>query len=293
MKDQNETLIDLNLPPFLNEMFGHVRLIGPCNGILCLYGFPDNIALWNPSTRDFKRLPQSRGPRPHNSKVRGGDLGLGLDPKGRDLKILQMLFCVLTHNSRIVVQVEIYSLRSDSWKKFNSNVPANVMYHNLWSMVFKNETFCWWAQDRDNVEVILSFDVSREVFRTTPLPSEIEGLGGERRITRAIVPRKEALCLIVYGQRDVDKVFDVWSLRELGGSDKEGCWKKEMCIGPVSRVVKPLGFWGVGGIFLESSDGEMVFFNFVDGSIKNFGVYGKRSRLEVVVIKETLFSLRS
>ncbi|KAG8387123.1 hypothetical protein BUALT_Bualt03G0220500 [Buddleja alternifolia] len=85
--DGNNSFVDQDLPPlFLNDMFGHVRLIGPCNGIICLYGFPENIALWNPSTRDFKILPPSLVSRPLDAKIRGADIGIGYDSKTRDLK---------------------------------------------------------------------------------------------------------------------------------------------------------------------------------------------------------------
>ncbi|KAK8556467.1 hypothetical protein V6N12_002868 [Hibiscus sabdariffa] len=37
---------------------------GPCSGILCLAGDHDKVAFWNPSTREFKILPQSSVQRP-------------------------------------------------------------------------------------------------------------------------------------------------------------------------------------------------------------------------------------
>lgn len=286
--DGNDTtLVDQDLPTFLNDMFGHVRLIGPCNGLVCLYGFPDNIALWNPSIRGFKRLPPSLVSRPPNAKVRGGDLGVGFDSKTRDFKVLQMLFCA-SIDSGIVCQVEIYSLRTDSWRKYESFVPANIMYFNLSSMVYRNESFCWWAQDCNNVEVILSFDMRKEMFQKTPLPSNIEALGGQHRITRAILPLKESLALIVYGQQEVDKVFDVWIVNELGENVES--WRKVMSIGPLLRVERPLGFWK-DEFILESSNGELVLYNRANKKFKNLGVYGKRSRLEVLVLRESLFSV--
>ncbi|KAL6529822.1 hypothetical protein OROGR_015445 [Orobanche gracilis] len=124
--DEYYVLVDQHVPTFLNDMFGHVRLIGPCNGIICLYGFPDSIALWNPSIRDFKILPQSIVPRPHNAKVRGGDIGIGFDSKSRDLKVIQILFCASTDRG-LIHQVEIYSSRTDSWRKYEPIVPANIM----------------------------------------------------------------------------------------------------------------------------------------------------------------------
>ncbi|CAA0812508.1 F-box/kelch-repeat protein [Striga hermonthica] len=283
------TFVDQYLPTFLNEMFGHVRLIGPCNGIVCLYGFPDNIALWNPSIRDFKKLPLSLVSRPHNAKVRGGDVGVGFDSKTRDLKVLQILFCV-SQEDRLIYHVEIYSLGTNFWRKYKGIVPANIMYHNLWSMVYKEGTFCWWAQEK-NVEVILSFDMSNEVFQTTPLPSNIDDVIGEQHkiSTRAIMPLKESLVMVVYCPQVLNKVFDVWVMNELGRDGES--WSKIASIGPLSRVERPLRFWNNDDIIFESNIGELVVYDRVDEDIKNLEVYGKRSRLEVLVYKESLFPL--
>ncbi|XP_057792838.1 F-box/kelch-repeat protein At3g23880-like [Salvia miltiorrhiza] len=283
-----DDVVDHDLPTFLNDMFGHVRLVGPCNGIVCLYGYYDNIALWNPAIRCFKKLPASQLPRPSNFKVRGGDLGVGFDPKTRDIKVLQILFCV-SMDSQIVYQVEIYSSRMNSWKKLESSMPANIMCYNLWSMVYKNENFCWWAQDKNNVEVILSFNMVDEAFEMTQLPSDIEPLGGQHRTTRAIMPLKESLALIVYRQLEDDKVFDVWILNEIGGGVE--AWSKLTRIGPISGVEKVLGFWNKCECILESRTGETVLYNRVTRKTKNLGIYGKRSRLEVLVLTESLYSV--
>ncbi|KAL1560907.1 F-box/kelch-repeat protein-like protein [Salvia divinorum] len=281
-------VVDLDLPTFLNDMFGHVRLVGPCNGVVCLYGYYDNIELWNPTIRCFKNIPASELPRPPHSKIRGGDLGLGFDPKTQDIKVLQILFCVLM-DSQIVYQVEIYSSRMNSWKKLETYMPANIMCYNLWSMVYKNQNFCWWAQDKNNVEVILSFDMVDEVFEMTELPFDVEPLGGQHRTTRAIVPLKESLVLIVYRQRDDDKVFDMWTLNEAGGGVE--AWSKLRSIGPIPGVEKVLGFWNKDEFILESGTGEMVVYNRITREMKNLGIYGKRSKLEVVVMTESLFSM--
>ncbi|XP_073150703.1 F-box/kelch-repeat protein At3g23880-like [Henckelia pumila] len=279
------TFVDRDFSPFLNDTFGHVRLIGPCNGIAALYGFHDNIALWNPAIGDLKLLLASQVSRPPDAKIRGGDLGIGFDPITNDFKVIQILFCV-SHESRPVNHVEIYSSKTNSWKKHGSDMPANIMYYNTWSMVYKNETFCWWAQD-SSVEVILSFNMRQEIFEKTPLPSGIEALGGEDRITRAIFTLKESIALIVYSIKQFDKTFNIWVLDDLTGAANS--WTKVSSIGPLPRIHRPLGFWNYWEWILESSCGELVLYNPCNKEIKNLGVYGKRNRLEVIVHKESLF----
>ncbi|KAL6988941.1 hypothetical protein U1Q18_014691 [Sarracenia purpurea var. burkii] len=284
--DNLDTLLHHHVPSFLNEKFGHIRLIGPCNGLICLYGFPDNVALWNPATRDSKTLPVSRIPRPVDARVLGGDLGFGFDYRTNDYKAVQILFC---SSSRIGVsyQVEIYNLSTNSWRKFGATVPANIMYMNIWSMLFRSEVFCWWAKDGET-EIILSFDMGDETFQKTPLPSDAGVLGGVRRTMRAIVPIDESVGLVVYPLKQTQKLFDVWVLRGFGA---EGVWTKLSIVGPLSGVERPLGFWKNGEMILESSCGQLVLYDPRDQKMRNLGLQGKRDRLEVLLYKESLVSL--
>lgn len=278
--------ITQDLSPFFDNKFGHIRLIGPCNGIVCLYGFTDDIALWNPSIREFRTLPVSLIPRPPDAKILGGDLAFGFDSKTNDYKVMQILFCSL-NKFGVAYHVEIYNLTTDSWRKYGGIVPANIMYFNIWSMVYRTETFCWWAKDGDH-EIILSFNVANEEFLKTPLPSDIEDLGGVQGIARVTVPMNESIALIVYPQKHVEKFFDIWVLNGLG---VEESWTRTSKIGPLSGVERPLGFWKKGEFILENSSGELVLYDCCTLRFKNLGLQGKRDRLEVLVYKESLVSL--
>ncbi|KAF3660900.1 hypothetical protein FXO37_13162 [Capsicum annuum] len=287
--DTFDVFINQDFPPYFNDKFGHVRLIGPCNGIVCLCGYPDNIVLWNPSIRDYKILPQSHIQRLVGSTVRGTDFGLGFDSKKNDYKVIQILFCV-SIDRVVVYQVEIYSLSTNSWRKYNGIVPAKIKYGNTsWSMVYKNENFCWLAQDGENHEVILSFNMSEGIFRNTKLPLNI-GTFGEREIRSVwvIVPFDESISLIVYCLKELEKYFDIWVISELG---TKSFWTKSQRIGPLSRVERPLGFWKNGEFILENNSGQLVIYDLSNQEVKTLEFYGKRGRLEIVVYKESLISV--
>lgn len=286
-----DRFINQDLPPFFRNDFGQIRLVGPCNGIICLYGYPDHIALCNPSIKEFKILPTSRIPRPPDGKVRGGDIGIGFDSKKNDYKVIQILFCVSNQHG-LVYHVEIYSLSTDSWRKYDATVPANVMYTNIWSMVYKNETFCWWAQN-GGTEVILSFQMSKEKFQETPLPKDIETFGGKHRTTRAILQLNESIALIVYRMKEIEKVFDIWVMNEIGQGENKSVWTKLSSVGPISGVERPLGFWKNGELILENCSRELVLYDPKSKEIKNLGLYGKRDRLEVLVYYDSLVSVHT
>ncbi|KAI8565854.1 hypothetical protein RHMOL_Rhmol03G0293100 [Rhododendron molle] len=124
--DNLKEFISQDLSPFFDNKFGHIRLIGPCNGIVCLYGFTDNIALWNPSIREFKTLPVSPIPRPPDARILCGDLAFGFDSKTNDYKVMQILFCS-SNKFGVAYHVEIYNLTTDSWREYGGIVPANII----------------------------------------------------------------------------------------------------------------------------------------------------------------------
>ncbi|KAL6529821.1 hypothetical protein OROGR_015444 [Orobanche gracilis] len=129
--------------------------------------------------------------------------------------------------------------------------------------------------------------MNNETFQTTPLPHDIDVFEGQHRTTRAIMPLKESLALVVYRPQELNKIFDVWVMNELGGNANS--WIKVTSVGPLVKVERPLGFWSNDDIIFEDNSGELVVYNCINDEIKNLGVYGKRSRLEVLVYRESLF----
>ena len=67
----------------------------------------------------------------------------------------------------------------------------------------------------------------------------IKEIGGEERITRAIVSMNCTIALNVYHLK-TDKLLDIWVLSEIG---VEESWTKLSAIGLISRVERQLGFW--------------------------------------------------
>lgn len=156
--------------------------------------------------------------------------------------------------------------------------------------LYRTETFCWWAKDGDHEIIILSFDMANAQFKRTPLPSDVEDLGGAHRITRAIVPMNECIALIVYPQKQVEKFFELWVMKEFGVKES---WTRLSTIGPLLRIGRPVGFWNNGEFILENSFGDLVLFDNCSKQIKNLGLQGKRDRLELVVNIESLVALNS
>ncbi|PPE02904.1 hypothetical protein GOBAR_DD00064 [Gossypium barbadense] len=77
--------------PFFEDCWYAPVVSGPCNGLLCLHD-ADKVALWNPSTREFKSLPQSTVQRPPSVDSTSFDcFGIGFDSQSGDYKVFSTL----------------------------------------------------------------------------------------------------------------------------------------------------------------------------------------------------------
>ncbi|KAK8664808.1 hypothetical protein V6N13_084581 [Hibiscus sabdariffa] len=117
-----------------------VMVYGPCNGLMCLYDHGDGkAALWNPSTRKFKILPRSSAqcpPFPGYTSFKC--VGFGYDSKTDDYKVIQfvtLVYIECVYPPEFWSQVELYSLRSDSWKEISS-VPNACPFSNYLALLF-------------------------------------------------------------------------------------------------------------------------------------------------------------
>ncbi|KAL4387594.1 hypothetical protein GQ457_09G013900 [Hibiscus cannabinus] len=136
---------------------------GPCNGILCLHDQHDEATLWNPSTREFKILPQSSVQRPPLvDSTRFGGIGFGYDSQTDNYKLVRFVVNYFEEDSDAgsmfdeMDQVELYSLTSDSWREISYPV-----VHPYGSPPFNSYVngFYYWQAIGDPGFLILSFDM--------------------------------------------------------------------------------------------------------------------------------------
>ncbi|KAG5569820.1 hypothetical protein H5410_059586 [Solanum commersonii] len=96
-------------------------LLSPVKGILCICGpfksFVSNVYLWNPLTNEYKALPK---PIVHLSYL-VVNFGFGFVPKTNDYKVVR----VLQHEWKLDLQIEIYSLNHDSWRRIGDSCSCN------------------------------------------------------------------------------------------------------------------------------------------------------------------------
>ncbi|XP_026397092.1 putative F-box protein At3g16210 [Papaver somniferum] len=97
-----------------------IRILVSCNGLLCIYSSntPDDVSfvitIWNPSSNEYKQLP-----RPSKKACYDIDYyGFGYDYKNDDYKVVRIVDYFLETGAKS--DVEVYTLRSDSWKSIDA-----------------------------------------------------------------------------------------------------------------------------------------------------------------------------
>nr|ADZ76515.1 S-haplotype-specific F-box protein [Prunus speciosa] len=199
-----EQCFKLNHPLGSTEHYG---VYGSSNGLVCIsdeiLNYDSPIHIWNPSVRKFRTPPVST-----NINIKFGYVALqfGFHPRINDYKAIRMM-----RTNKGAFAVEVYSLRTDSWKMIEAIPPwlkCTWQHHNgtffngvAYNIIQKGPIFS-----------IISFDSGSEEFEEFIAPDAIcisQGL--------CIEVYKEQICLLFscYGceEEGMDK-NDFWVLQE-------------------------------------------------------------------------------
>ncbi|KAJ6860337.1 F-box/kelch-repeat protein [Populus alba x Populus x berolinensis] len=100
--DNGNTLVKLPYPnaESHNDSFAVGLFLGSCDGIVCILNEVDNVVLWNPSTRESKKLSG-----PSSSLYKDFSTGLGYDSSADDYKIVITSSATATGSDQIMVEL--------------------------------------------------------------------------------------------------------------------------------------------------------------------------------------------
>ena len=193
--DRFENWVKLDWPPQFQENDIDIFIVGSVsiNGILYLkQGFKHThqVVLWNPTTSESKVIPTSPVENIRLNRTPWFFLhGFGYDHFSDDYKLVQMIDYFPDNdpiNGEVLIWEdrsydplwEIYSLKSNSWKKLDIDMRNCYYYTSLRGIgLYTDGVFHWWAksESKNIEECLLSFDFCNEVLFTTPLPSNMDG----------------------------------------------------------------------------------------------------------------------
>lgn len=230
---------DLEYSAPADLLLSKAQVFGCCNGLLCLIDKKwKSPYLWNPSIRQFKKLP--RGFRtnygPDKPDWYPCSYGVGFDSIKNDHKVVQ-LFNIKRldhHLYPAAPEHRIYSLSTNKWRWLPLNGcsvnPHKLAFLKLTAVCFNGGLYiiaregCYYEN-----RVIISFSFSKETFGrlSLPAPDLIESYRNWRFSYFSVGSLKESLALAVGYDRF--ESTDIWVFKEegLGGL---GTWNRQFRI---------------------------------------------------------------
>jgi F-box interacting protein len=177
-----------------SENPNHASILGCCcNGLACIYKTRFEIAIWNPSIRKHKKIPFEPLDDNHKHLLNLDDpadtdkfsFGFGYDPVNKDFKVLRIVEFRKSSSTPVAVEVKIYSLKANSWKRVEDQWPFKERFESFHQPAFTNGALHWLADGPTGQNtILLTFDLTTEKFGVQTLSlktlriSEFQAVGG-------------------------------------------------------------------------------------------------------------------
>lgn len=255
---------------------GGVEVLGCCNGVLALLNSSGVVALWNPSTRRYRKLPISH---PEHFPFPVGvfefsTTGFGYDSVNDDYKFLRMLPGRKDDILSLCPDVKLYSVKAKTWKTVNG-FPSYYGYQ-AGIGIFVNGALHWLVcQEPNSYCFIVGFDLVTEEHREVLLPFYQDG-----RFYIKLVELGGCLSLVknYRPEHKNSERAEIWVMKEYGVQES---WTKLFSVVPSD--VSAAFDYALPVLHLKSSD--QVVMNL--GGEK-FAFYDmERKRIENVTISGT------
>jgi hypothetical protein len=104
VRDEKSAIKNLQLPLEVGSI-RMVKILGSCNGLLCLTLGDNDVIIWNPCIREYKKLQELNG--------LGDSYGFGYDCDNDDYKLVK----VIPRNGSDEISVDVFSLKTNSWRR--------------------------------------------------------------------------------------------------------------------------------------------------------------------------------
>ncbi|KAL0367352.1 UNVERIFIED_CONTAM: F-box/kelch-repeat protein [Sesamum radiatum] len=186
-----------------------IRIVGSCNGLVCVAVYPNTVVLWNPATRKSRKLPVS------DRYLSDLEYGFGYDASSDDYKVVESGW-VFRDPGVYETQVMVYSWRADTWRTVDW--PAGKILDG--PGVFVDGAIHWkvYHGGRPSNCVVVAQNVTTETCSILELPA-CGSDGGN------VMLGVSGGCLCA--SYDYYSYMDVWMLKESGRKES---WTKLVCV---------------------------------------------------------------
>ncbi|ESQ49421.1 hypothetical protein EUTSA_v10020779mg [Eutrema salsugineum] len=258
-QDDRRVMLKLNAKSFRRNW---VEIVGSSNGLVCISPGEGALFLYNPTTGESKRLPETLPPKSKEYGEQFQTFGFGFDDLTSDYKVVKLIA-----DNDDVLHASVYSLKTDSWRwirdltyqhndGFNSGVHLKGAIH--WVLTLED--------GNHNQRLVLAFDLRTEEFREMPLPDGAEDC--LHRFKNFVVGNLNGRLCVVNSCYEVHD--DIWVMNEYGEASS---WRR-IRISLLYRSMKPLCSTKNSEEVLLELDGDMVLYNFETDASRNLGIRG-------------------
>ncbi|CAA0826025.1 Unknown protein [Striga hermonthica] len=274
---------DKSLSTQLHLPFPTINHVSYCDGVVCVAAglIKDRVALWNPSTDEFKFLPKtSIQLHPDADHLMFHPHVIGFDSHAQDFKVLRFVTTVFPEEYYLVPvtqQLELYSLKSDSWEELPYNLSTDFSYNSA----SVNGVAYWWVEINASM-VLLTFDFASKQFSFLDLPDSANRAA--EFYTLHLAERDGSLATIIYPKYAEEKTFELW-VRCHDGSWE---WISTFC---VPGVDVPLGFWTKDDLLFRGKDEYLILYHIVTQDVKHLNISDDLPCLKFVPCVESGFQL--
>ncbi|XP_059316547.1 F-box/kelch-repeat protein At3g23880-like [Lycium ferocissimum] len=174
------------------------RIVSSVNGLICYcIGFND-LVLWNPSTRKFKKVPDLVHTQTDDYHF---SYGFGYDEVHDDYKVV----AIFREISKRKYDAKIYSLKSDSWRTLD-DFQGKILFNEYSSGKLVNGKLHWVTTGGDD-RVITSIDLVDEKCRKV-----MEPYYGEESLYLTLGVLESDFSVVLSNHERMD----VWVMKEYG-----------------------------------------------------------------------------
>ncbi|KAL2530868.1 F-box/kelch-repeat protein [Forsythia ovata] len=273
--DYGVFLRSINLDSFMHgknftdaaKVYGHemdvnfprveLRMIGSCNGLICISVGSCGVFLWNPSIRKSKVLPPSGSEfRNYSNTV---TYGFGYDELNDDYKVAEN-FGFATDAYSFSAKLKIFSLRTNSWKEIENWPGAYPSRRRARTCAFVNGAFHWSGRPNGRWQ-ITSLNTETELYGEISLPEYEIGL---KDLTLGVLRK----CLCVFYNYKTH--LDIWMMKKYGVRES---WTKLVCIMDIQDNVyqAPVPLYASeSGIILMKYGSTFKLYNSADNNTSTF-----------------------
>ncbi|KAG5544928.1 hypothetical protein RHGRI_017404 [Rhododendron griersonianum] len=242
------------------------RIVGSCNGILCLTDdqmtYVDNTILWNPTIQKWVRLPK---PRVTFTSHGGFDhaIGFGFDAKSNDYKVVRIVR-LLDFESEVPPEIDLYSLNTGAWRNI-SHLGLPCVISGRATQAYLNGAAHWIGADMErHCIMFLSFHMGDEAFRSMSLPADVPFLPWG--LIPAVI--QGSLSVIEEKGFSYERSWCIWVMKEYGVASS---WTKLIDVGIGEQFDMLIGFRKEGELLIKAR-GDLISFSPRDAQVKGLGI---------------------